>query len=263
MAADPGPPGRLPRPRTSFVGREAELNQARHLLAHSRLLTLTGPGGCGKTRLSIALATDAKPDFPDGVHFVALAAIRDPALVPVALAQGLGLQDSRGGRLLEHLANYLAERTLLLVLDNFEHVLAAADVVTALLGEADDLRVLVTSRSPLHLPGEQEFPVPALPLPDRSSSAAAVGSAASVQLFAARAAATEPGFIVDDENAGDVAGIVVRLDGLPLAIELAAARIKLLPPAEILARLQHSLALLVSGERGVPDRQRTLRGTIA
>ena len=194
---------------------------------------------------------------------MALAAIRDPALVPVALAQGLGLQDSRGGRLLEHLANYLAERTLLLVLDNFEHVLAAADVVTALLGEADDLRVLVTSRSPLHLPGEQEFPVPALPLPDRSSSAAAVGSAASVQLFAARAAATEPGFIVNDENAGDVAGIVVRLDGLPLAIELAAARIKLLPPAEILARLQHSLALLVSGERGVPDRQRTLRGTIA
>jgi predicted ATPase len=267
MAADPGPPGRLPRPRTSFVGRAAELAQARHLLAHSRLLTLTGPGGCGKTRLSIALAERARADFPDGVHFVSLAAIRDPALVPVAVAQGIGLQDSRGGRLLEHLTDYLVERTLLLVLDNFEHVLAAAGFVDALLAEDGGLRVLVTSRSPLHLSGEQEFPVPALPLPDRSGSAAAVlsalSSAESVQLFAARSAAAVPGFTVDDGNAAAVAGIVARLDGLPLAIELAAARVKLLPPQEILARLEHSLALLVSGGRDVPDRQRTLRGAIA
>ncbi len=263
MAADPGTPGRLPRPRTSFVGRAAELAQARDLLARSRLLTLTGPGGCGKTRLSIALATRARADFPDGVHFVSLAAIRDPALVPVAVAHGIGLQDSRGGRLLEHLADYLVERTLLLVLDNFEHVLAAAGFVDALLAEDGDLRVLVTSRSPLHLSGEQEFSLPALPLPDPAGSAAAIRSADSVQLFGARAAAAVPGFTVDDSNAEAVAGIVARLDGLPLAIELAAARVKLLPPAEIRARLEHSLALLVSGERGVPDRQRTLRGAIA
>jgi predicted ATPase len=266
MAADPGPPGRLPRPRTSLVGRAAELAQAGHLLARSRLLTLTGPGGCGKTRLSIALATRASADFPGGVHFVSLAAIRDPALVPVAVALGLGLQDSRGGRLLEHLADYLGERTLLLVLDNFEHVLPAAGFVDALLAVGGDLRLLVTSRSPLHLSGEQEFPVPALPVPHRSGTAAdlsAISSVESVQLFAARAAAAVPGFAVDDLNATAVAGIVARLDGLPLAIELAAARVKLLPPAEILARLEHSLALLVSAGRDVPDRQRTLRGAIA
>ena len=263
MAADAGPPGHLPRPRTSFVGRAAELAQARRLLAQSRLLTLTGPGGCGKTRLSIELATRARADFPDGVHFVSLAAIRDPALVPVAVAQGMGLQDSRGGRLLEHLTDYLLARTLLLILDNFEHVLAAAGFVDALLAEGGDLRVLVTSRSPLHLSGEQEFPVPPLPLPDRACSAAAIPSAESVQLFGVRAAAAVPGFTVDDGNAEAVAGIVARLDGLPLAIELAAARVKLLPPAEILARLEHSLALLVSGGRDVPDRQRTLRGAIA
>ncbi len=263
MAADPGPPGRLPRPRTSFVGRAAELAQARRLLTQCRLLTLTGPGGCGKTRLSIALATHTWADFPDGVHFVSLSAIRDPALVPVAVAQGLGLQDSRGGRLLEHLTDYLLERTLLLVLDNFEHVLAAAGFVNALLAGGGGLRVLVTSRSPLHLSGEQEFAVPALPLPDPAGAIAAIPSAESVQLFAARAAAAVPGFTVGDGNAEAVAGIVGRLDGLPLAIELAAARVKLLPPAEILARLEHSLALLVSGARDVPDRQRTLRGAIA
>jgi non-specific serine/threonine protein kinase len=258
-------PGRLPRPRTSFVGRESELAQARYLLGHSRLLTLTGPGGCGKTRLSIALAADVRGAFPGGVRFVPLAAISDASLVPVSIAQSMGLQDSRDGSLLEHLSGYLGDRKVLLVLDNFEHVLAAGEFVQELLAGSSQLRILVTSRSPLHLSGEQEFPVPALrvPEPGRAPSVTAVAACESAQLFAARAGALVPGFAVDEQNAGAIAGIVERLDGLPLAIELAAARVKLLPPAAILARLEDSLGLLVSGGRDAPDRQRTLRATIS
>jgi non-specific serine/threonine protein kinase len=258
-------PGRLPRPRTSFVGRENELARARHLLGHNRLLTLTGPGGCGKTRLSIALAARVMGGFPEGVRFVPLAAISDASLVPVSIAQGMGLQDSRDGPLLEHLSGYVGDRKLLLVLDNFEHVLAAGEFVQELLAGSTQLRILVTSRSPLHLSGEQEFPVPALrvPEPGGAPSVTAVAACESAQLFAARAAALVPGFAIDEQNAGAVAGIVERLDGLPLAIELAAARVKLLPPAAILARLEDSLGLLVSGGRDVPDRQRTLRATIS
>ena len=258
-------PGRLPRPRTSFVGRESELAQARHLLGHNRLLTLTGPGGCGKTRLSIALAARVMGAFPEGVRFVPLAAISDASLVPVSIAQGMGLQDSRDGPLLEHLSGYLGDRKLLLVLDNFEHVLAAGEFVQELLAGSTQLRILVTSRSPLHLSGEQEFPVPALrvPEPGREPLVTAVAACESAQLFAARAAALAPGFAIDEQNTGAIAGIVERLDGLPLAIELAAARVKLLPPPAILARLEDSLGLLVSGGRDAPDRQRTLRATIA
>jgi predicted ATPase/DNA-binding CsgD family transcriptional regulator len=258
-------PGRLPRPRTSFVGRESELAQARHLLGHNRLLTLTGPGGCGKTRLSIALAARVTGAFPEGVRFVPLAAISDASLVPVSIAQGMGLQDSRGGSLLEHLSGYLGDRKVLLVLDNFEHLLSAGEFVQELLAGSTQLRILVTSRSPLHLSGEQEFPVPALrvPEPGGAPSVTAVAACGSAQLFAARAAALVPGFAIDEQNAGAIAGIVTRLEGMPLAIELAAARVKLLPPAAILARLEDSLGLLVSGGRDAPDRQRTLRATIS
>jgi predicted ATPase/DNA-binding CsgD family transcriptional regulator len=258
-------PGRLPRPRTSFVGRESELAQSQHLLGHNRLLTLTGPGGCGKTRLSIALAARVMGAFPEGVRFVPLAAVSDASLVPVSIAQGMGLQDSRDGPLLEHLSGYLGGRKLLLVLDNFEHVLAAGEFVQELLAGSTQLRILVTSRSPLRLSGEQEFPVPALraPKPGGAPSVTAVAACESAQLFAARAAALVPGFAVDEQNAGTIAGIVTRLDGLPLAIELAAVRVKLLPPAAILARLEDSLGLLVSGGREAPDRQRTLRATIS
>jgi predicted ATPase/DNA-binding CsgD family transcriptional regulator len=258
-------PGRLPRPRTSFVGREYELAQARRLLDHNRLLTLTGPGGCGKTRLSIALAARAMGGFPEGVYFVPLAAIRDPSLVLASIAQSVGLQDSRGGPLLEHVSGYLADRKILLVLDNFEHLLPAGEFVQELLAESIQLRILVTSRSPLQLSGEQEFPVPALgvPEPGGERSVTAVAACESAQLFAARAAGLAPGFAIDEQNATAIAGIVERLDGLPLAIELAAARIKLLPPEAILARLEHSLDLLVSSGRDVPDRQRTLRATMA
>src|SRR5689334_1312887 len=258
-------PGRLPRPRTSFVGRESDLAQAQHLLGHNRLLTLTGPGGCGKTRLSIVLAARVIGAFPEGVCFVPLAAISDASLVPVSIAQGLGLQDSRDGPLLEYLSGYLGDRKLLLVLDNFEHVLAAGEFVQELLAGSTQLRILVTSRAPLRLSGEQEFPVPALrvPEPGAAPSVTAIAACESAQLFAARAAALVPGFAIDEQNAQAIAGIVGRLDGLPLAIELAAARVKLLPPAAILARLEDSLGLLVSGGRDAPDRQRTLRATIA
>jgi non-specific serine/threonine protein kinase len=257
--------GRAPWPRTSFVGRERELGSAHRLLDCTRLLTLTGPGGSGKTRLSIALAARVEAEFRDGVRFVPLAAVRDPSLVPASIAQGIGLQDARGQSLLEHMSTYLADREVLLILDNFEHVLPAGEFVAELLGASSDLRILVTSRSPLHVSGEQEFPVPPLLLPEpaRPVSATSLAGCESAQLFAARAAASVPGFTVTDENAGAIAAIVQRLDGLPLAIELAAARVKLLPPEAILLRLADSLGLLVSGSRDAPDRQRTLRATIA
>jgi predicted ATPase/DNA-binding CsgD family transcriptional regulator len=257
--------GSVPRPRTSFVGRERELGSALRLLDGTRLLTLTGPGGSGKTRLSIALAARVEAEFRDGVQFVPLAAVRDPSLVPASIAQGIGLQDARGQSLLEHMTSYLADSKVLLILDNFEHVLPAGEFVAELLGASSDLRILVTSRSPLHVSGEQEFPVPPLLLPEPASpvSAASLAGCESAQLFAARAAASVPGFTVTGENAEAIAGIVRRLDGLPLAIELAAARVKLLPPEAILTRLADSLGLLVSGSRDVPARQRTLRATIA
>jgi predicted ATPase/DNA-binding CsgD family transcriptional regulator len=257
--------GRVPWPRTSFVGRERELGSAHRLLDCTRLLTLTGPGGSGKTRLSIALAARVEAEFRDGVRFVPLAAVRDPSLVPASIAQGIGLQDARGQSLLEHMSMYLADREVLLILDNFEHVLPAGEFVAELLGASSDLRILVTSRAPLHVSGEQEFPVPPLLLPEpaRPVSAASLAGCESAQLFAARAAASVPGFTVTDENAEATAAIVRRLDGLPLAIELAAARVKLLPPEAILLRLADSLGLLVSGSRDAPDRQRTLRATIA
>lgn len=239
----------LPQPSTSFVGRESELARARALLSGSRLLTLTGPGGGGKTRLAIELARRSADAFPDGVRFVPLAAVRDPALVPMSIAGALGLQDSRGTALLDHLAANLAGQHLLLVLDNMEQVLEAGVFVADLLAATDEVRIVVTSRAPLRLSWEQELPVPAL--------------SEAVQLFAARAATSMPGFTVTDENVATIDRIATRLDGLPLAIELAAARIRLLPPEAILARLDRSLSLLVSGSRDVPDRQRTLRATIS
>jgi predicted ATPase/DNA-binding CsgD family transcriptional regulator len=259
-----GGSGRLPRPLTSFIGRERELAEARRLLAGSCLLTLTGPGGSGKTRLSIELAAGAAGDYPDGVYFVRLAPVRDPGLVPSSIAQGIGLPDPRDRPLLEHLVSYLRDRKLLIVLDNFEHLLAAASVVAELLSGADGLRIVVSSRAPLRVSGEQECPVPPLALPDEQAQVTlgSVAACESVRLFAERATAIAPGFAVDERNAAAVAQIVRRLDGLPLAIELAAARVKLLPPQAIWGRLEHSLRLLTGGSRDLPPRQRTLRATI-
>lgn len=239
----------LPQPPTGFVGRETELAEARSLLAGSRLLTLTGPGGSGKTRLAIELARRSATDFSDGATFVPLAAVRDPALVPVEVARALGLQDSRGTALLDHLSAYLSGREVLLVLDNMEQVLEGGAFVADLLAATSAVHVVATSRAPLHLAWEQELPVPPL--------------SEAVQLFALRASASVPGFSVTAANAATVGRIADRLDRLPLAIELAAARVRVLPPEAILERLDDSLALLVSASRDVPDRQRTLRATIA
>ncbi len=255
----------LPKPLTSFVGRERELAQAKRLLQGSCLVTLTGPGGSGKTRLCIALAAAVADDYQDGVYFVPLAPIRDPGLVPSTIAQSIGLQDARDRPLMEHLVSQLRDRQLLIVLDNFEHLLAGAPVVTRLLQETSAVRILVSSRSSLRVSGERECPVPPLAVPEEEDqpTAALLAACESVRLFAERAAAAVPGFTLDDENAPAVAAIARRLDGLPLAIELAAARVKLLPPEAILPRLEHSLGLLTGGGRDLPDRQQTLRATIA
>ena len=257
--------GILPKPLTSFIGRERELAQAKRLLQGSYLVTLTGPGGSGKTRLCIALAAEVAADYPDGVYFVRLAPVRDPGLVPSTIAQSIGLQDARDRPLMDHLVSQLRERQLLLVLDNFEHLLAGASAVTQLLQETSALRILVSSRSSLRVSGEQECPVPPLAVPDPRTrpTPESLGACESVRLFAERAAAAVPGFAIDEKNAPAIAQIARRLDGLPLAIELAAARVKLLPPEAILPRLEHSLGLLTGGSRDLPDRLRTLRGTIA
>jgi FAD binding domain len=215
-------------------------------------------------RANAELAAEAAADYPDGVYFVRLAPVREPGLVSSSIAQGIGLPDSGGRPLTKHLASYLRDRKLLLVLDNFEHLLAAAPVVAGLLAQARNLRIVVTSRSPLRVSGEQECSVPplALPRPDAAATASSVAACESVRLFAERAAAAVPGFTIDEQNAAAVAEIARRLDGLPLAIELAAARVRLLPPDAICGRLEHSLGLLTGGSRDLPDRQRTLRATI-
>jgi predicted ATPase len=206
--------GSLPRPLTSFIGRERELAQARRLLQDSYLVTLTGPGGSGKTRLCIALAAQVAAEYPDGVYFVPLAPVRDPGLVSSTIAQSIGLQDARDRPLMEHLVSQLRERQLLIVLDNFEHLLAGAPVVTQLLQETSAVRILVSSRSPLRVSGEQECPVPPLAVPDPHArpTAAAVAACESVRLFADRAAAAVPGFTINDANAPVIAQIARRLD---------------------------------------------------
>ena len=230
-----------------------------------RLLTLTGPGGTGKTRLGLQVAADLLEDFDSGVFFVPLAAIRDPALVASSIARTLDIQEKAGQLLLDSLQESLQDKQMLLVLDNFEQVVAAAPLVAELLAACPRLKCLVTSRVVLRLSGEHEFPVPPLELPDPRHLPAvdALSQYAAVALFIQRALAVKPDFRVDNANAPAVAEICVRLDGLPLAIELAAARIKLLPPQAMLARLGRRLELLRGGARDMPDRHQTLRHAIA
>jgi predicted ATPase len=228
------------------------------------LLTLTGPGGTGKTRLALQLAAELAEDFPDGVFFVALDAVTDAGLVPATIATGLGLGSTSGEPPLERVIDYASHRRMLLVLDNFEQIVAAAPVVGRLLREAPELKVAVTSRLPLRITGEHEFPVPPLALPeaiDTDSAGNAMRSEA-VRLFVERAMAVQPSFALTDANAAAVIEIVRRLDGLPLAIELAAARTRTLPVAALLARLDDRLGILVGGARDLPARQQTLRGAI-
>jgi len=259
-------PHNLPIVRSALLGREHEVDQARSLLLRDDvgLVTLTGPGGTGKTRLSMQVAAELIKRFADGVFLVNLAPIVDPTLVPSTIAQLLGVREMGGRPILESLNEYLREKHLLLVLDNFEQILSAATVVAEMLAASAGLKVLATSRAALEIRGEYELPVRPLALPDRrdSSDPVDLASCPAVALFVERAAATRPEFALTAENALAIAEICARLDGLPLAIELAAARSRLLSPHAVLSRLERRLALLTSGPRDLPERQRTLRDTI-
>jgi predicted ATPase/tRNA A-37 threonylcarbamoyl transferase component Bud32 len=261
------PQGTLPIQLTPFIGREQEVAAAGHLLRREevRLLTLTGPGGIGKTRLSLQMAAELSESFAGGVFFVDLAPLRNPALVLSTIAQTLSIQEAAGQSLLERLKEGLRQKQLLLLLDNFEQVLSAAVQVADLLAACPRLKVLVTSRERLHVRVEHEFAVPPLALPDLRHLAdlAALSRAEAVALFLERAQATKPDFQLTPANARAIAEICTRLDGLPLAIELAAARIKFLPPSALLARLGQRLQVLTSGARDMPARHQTLRHTIA
>src|SRR3984893_16562101 len=257
-------PNNLPTQLTSFIGRDDQVREAKQLLARSRLLTLTGPGGTGKTRLSLEIAANVLDQFPDGVYFVPLSAIHDAELVPSAIAQALSISSTGSRRPIDALLDYLRQKRTLLVLDNFEQVLDAAPVASQLLEGSAGLRVLVSSRAVLRVSGEQEFPVPPLGLPDLKAlpGLAALSQFEAVRLFIERAVAVKPDFHATNENAPAIAGICERVDGLPLAIELAAARVKLFSPQALLSRLEKSLSALGSGTRDAPARQQTLRGAI-
>ena len=253
----------LPVPATPLVGREREAAAVKDLVAEEgvRLVTLTGPGGIGKSRLAVAAAQSLEPRFADGVRFADLSSV--PATgVADAIAAALPV-NSYGANLASDVESYLRARRLLLVLDNFEQAMGAAPLVASLLGAAAGLVVLVTSRTVLRLRGEHEFPVPPLAVPDPGASDAdEVGRYAAVRLFAERAHAVAPRFELNSANAAAVAEICRRLDGLPLAIELAAARTKLLPPLALLARLGDPMGLLTGGARDLPARQQTLKNTL-
>jgi predicted ATPase/class 3 adenylate cyclase len=259
-------PNNLPVQSTLFIGRETELQLVRQRLLRDdiRLLTLTGPGGTGKTRLALQVAAEVLDEFSDGVYFVPLASIADVTLVAAAIVQALELREAAGRSPVEILKDHLQEKRLLLVLDNFEQVIEAAPVLADLLKASSALNLLVTSREALHLSAEHEYPVPPLALPDpkRLPNREALTQYAAVALFIQRAMAVKPDFKVTNANAPAIAEICARLDGLPLAIELAAARVKLLPPEALLSRLDRRLKVLTGGARDVPARQQTLRGAI-
>jgi len=255
----------LPPQLTSLVGREQDTAYISALLRHSEvsLLTLLGPGGVGKTRLALAAATELSDEFADGVMFVSLAPIRDPKLVIPAIASMLGLP--RGT--LRDVQHFLQDRHLLLVLDNFEHVADAAPEIEEVLLACPQIKVLITSRAALHIQGEHEFPVLPLSLPDLHKLSQVQTDDipdryGAIALFIQRAQSLLPHFHLNSENVRTIAEICIRLDGLPLAIELAAARIKLFPPQALLARLSQRLSVLIARSRTVPERQQTLRNTL-
>ncbi|MEO8246365.1 MAG: adenylate/guanylate cyclase domain-containing protein [Chloroflexota bacterium] len=254
----------LPRRLTTFLGREREIGEVLGLLDGSRLLTLTGPGGTGKTRLSLEVAARSLDRYADGVFFVELSPVTEAEMVAATIAQALGLPDRGGRTAMERLVEHLAARSVLLVIDNFEQVIEAAPTVAELLAANPNLTVVATSRAALHVYGEREYPVPPLGLPDltRLPQLEALRQYEAVALFVERATAVRPDFAVTNDNAPAVAEICVRLDGLPLAIELAAARIRILTPQAMLARLENRLGLLSAGSRDLPERQQTLRGAI-
>jgi predicted ATPase len=263
----PPPVSNLPNQRTMLIGREREVVALKELLLRDdvHVVTLTGPGGIGKTRLGLQVASEVSQDFPGGVCFVPLATVKDPAMIPPIIAQALGMRETGRPVTLDSLKEYLRDvRTnLLLVFDNFEHLVATAPAVAGLLTVSPHLKILVTSRSPLHIYGEREFPVPSLDLPNpHARSLQSIAKNPAVALFVERATAVKPAFELTEENAAAVATICTRLDGLPLAIELAAARTKLLSPSAMQARLESRLQLLTGGAKDLPERQQTLRGAI-
>ncbi len=261
-------PNNLPAQRTAFIGREREAADLRQLLrrADVHLVTLTGPGGIGKTRLALQVAGEMADQFAAGVCFVGLSAIGERGLIASAIAQAAGVRETGNKSPQENLVEHLGglSQPMLLVLDNFEHIIAAAPVVAQILTAGPKLKVVVTSQAPLHIYGEHEFPVPPLALPDPKSNPAleVLSRLPAIALFVERAQAVKHQFALTKENAIAVAAICARLDGLPLAIELAAARVKLLSPSAMLARLESRLTLLTGGARDLPTRQQTLRNTV-
>jgi predicted ATPase len=258
-------PNNLPLQLTSFVGRDEQIAEVRALLGRTRLLTLTGAGGTGKSRLSLQVAAEVLTEYQDGAFFVDLAPVTDPRLVPSAVAKALDVAEVAGRSILEAVKDHVRDRELLLLLDNFEQVVEGAPVIEELLTAGPKLKAIVTSRVVLGLRGEQEYGVPPLepPDPERLPDLSDLLRVEAVQLFAERAMEVQPRFRVTEDNAAAVAQITARLDGLPLAIELAATRTKVLTPQQMLPRLQNSLSVLTTGARTVPERQRTLRDAIA
>jgi predicted ATPase/DNA-binding CsgD family transcriptional regulator len=257
--------GLQPAPLTSFVGRAREVSEILALVQNerARLVTLTGPGGVGKTRVALKAAEALEPDFRDGVVLVPLAPITTPDLVGPAIGEILGVRAGGTWSIEQVLATFLRQREILIVLDNFEQITQAAPLVAQILGRCPHVVFLISSRAPLRIAGEQEFPVPPLPLPGPNARFAAGAVSDAVQLFAQRARAVNPTFTVTEENYQAVTAVCQRLDGLPLAIELAAAKTRLLSPSALLSRLAHRLPLLSGGPREAPDRLRTMRDAIA
>jgi predicted ATPase/class 3 adenylate cyclase len=257
-------PNNLPLQLTSFVGREREIEDVRTLLSETRLVTVTGPGGAGKTRLALQVGAVLLSNFRDGVFFADLSVVADPALVPSAIAVAMHLRESGGRSFFEAIEDYVREKEMLLIVDNFEHVVEAAPPLERLLSTGPALRVLVTSRVSLSLRGEQEYAIPPLQLPlgERHADLSRLRELEAVRLFTERARAVRPEFQLTEANARAVAEITAQLDGLPLAIELAASRTKLFSPEQMLGRLDDGFSILSSNVQTVPERQRTLRGAI-
>jgi predicted ATPase/class 3 adenylate cyclase len=254
----------LPAPDSPLVGRLSEVAELRDLVSAYgvRLVTLTGPGGTGKTRLALAVASELVPEFVDGAFFVELAHITDPALVAAEVARTIGVRDPGEERIDDGLVAHLTSQSLLLILDNFEQAMGAAPLVARLVRACPDVAVIVTSRAALRVSDEREFPVAPLSLPAPRATATEISRSDAVVLFLQRAQAVAPSFALTERTATAVAEICRRLDGIPLAIELAAARTKLLSAGDLLVRLEHRLPVLTGGRRDAPERQRTLRSAI-
>ncbi|HKX40274.1 MAG TPA: hypothetical protein VJO99_03885 [Burkholderiaceae bacterium] len=256
-------PNNLPQQGTSFVGRERELNDVKAMLASARLLTLLGMGGLGKTRLSLQAAAEVIHQYPDGVWFLDLAPIRDPALVLSAAAQAVGVREEPDQPLIKTLCTHLKSRRALLILDNCEHLIRpSADLAHAIVRETPHVRLIASSRQTLHIPGEQAYPIRPLPVPRQGDGIEAVLQSSAVRLFVDRAQAHKPTFTLSEREAPAVAELVTRLEGIPLALELAAARVRSLSVADINARLKDRYKLLTGGARVLQERQQTLRALV-